>query len=206
MRLRFIYLFTLALFTANIYAQGPDIRILRLINSPANLPSDGFFRFISNSDTYISVGIPAVIFSTGIIKHDEATTRNGIVCFASLAVSSGITLALKYAVDRQRPFIKYPDITKKSVAGSPSFPSGHTTSAFSVATSLSLAYPKWYVIAPSFAWAGTVGFSRMDLGVHYPSDVLAGAIIGSGTAWLTWYINKKLSRKPWEKPCNCPDM
>lgn len=63
---------------------------------------------------------------------------------------------------------------------------------FALATSLSLSYPKWYIIVPSYAWAGSVGYSRMDLGVHYPSDVLAGAVIGAGSAWLTYYINKKL--------------
>jgi membrane-associated phospholipid phosphatase len=54
---------------------------------------------------------------------------------------------------------------------------------------LSLAFPKWYVIAPSFLWASTVGYSRMSFGVHYPSDVFVGAIIGAGTAFLTYKIN-----------------
>lgn len=89
---------------------------------------------------------------------------------------------MKYGFNRKRPFVTYPDlITKKSEAGSPSFPSGHTSQAFATATSLSLAYPKWYVIAPSLLWAGAVGYSRMELGVHYPSDVLVGALIGIGS-------------------------
>lgn len=78
-------------------------------------------------------------------------------------------------------------------------PSGHTSTAFATATSLSLAYPKWYVVAPSFVWAGAIGYSRMHLGVHYPSDVLAGAIVGSGSAYLTYkanqWINKKRKKK-----------
>ena len=101
---------------------------------------------------------------------------------------------LKYSVNRDRPFVTYPDIIQKSKA-IPSFPSGHTSSAFATATSLSLAYPKWYIIVPSYAWAGTVGYSRMHLGVHYPSDVLAGALIGSGCAYLTFKVNQKLLKK-----------
>ena len=102
----------------------------------------------------------------------------------------------------------YPDIFKKAKAGSPSFPSGHTSSAFATATSLSLAYPEWYVIVPSFAYAGTVAYSRMHLGVHYPSDVAAGALIGAGCAYLTFKVNKALLNKNKRriKPCNCPSL
>jgi membrane-associated phospholipid phosphatase len=74
-------------------------------------------------------------------------------------------------------------------------PSGHTSTAFATATSLSMAYPKWYVIIPSYAWASSVGYSRMHLGVHYPSDVFIGAIVGSGSAFLTHKANQWLEKK-----------
>ncbi|HEU4718905.1 MAG TPA: phosphatase PAP2 family protein, partial [Bacteroidia bacterium] len=106
-----------------------------------------------------------------------------------------IVFGLKYTVNRPRPFVTYPDIIKKTKAGSKSFPSGHTSSAFALATSVSLAYPKWYVIAPSYAWACAVGYSRMRLGAHYPSDVAAGALIGAGCAWGCWWLNKKIQEK-----------
>jgi undecaprenyl-diphosphatase len=107
-------------------------------------------------------------------------------------VSAGIiTTFLKYSIHRPRPFITYHYLEKVTSGGSPSFPSGHTTDAFSIATAVSLAYPKWYVIVPAYAWAGAVGYSRMDLGVHYPSDVLVAAIIGAGTAFL-WYKRQQL--------------
>ena len=64
--------------------------------------------------------------------------------------------------------------------------------AFATATSLSLTYPKWYIIVPAYSWAGAVGYSRMHLGVHYPSDVFIGALVGAGSAWLTHAMNKKL--------------
>ena len=107
------------------------------------------------------------------------------------------TYALKYIVKRPRPYITHPDINALNTEGSPSFPSGHTSAAFGLATSLSLHYPKWYVVVPSFAWAGLTGYSRMYLGVHYPTDVLAGAALGASTAWLGWKINKV-----WQKRMN----
>jgi membrane-associated phospholipid phosphatase len=183
-----------AFFAGDIFSQNPDIRILRAVNSSSVLPSDNFFRFLSNSDAIISLGVPATIYTSGLIKHNDALKRNGLKALAAVGISSGITLALKYTFNRDRPFVTYPDITKKSKGGSPSFPSGHTSSAFALATSLSLSYPEWYIIAPSYVWAGMVGFSRMDLGVHYPSDVLAGALVGAGSAWLTHAVNKKLLR------------
>ena len=189
----------LLFFPATLFSQNLDIRILRSINSPEKLPSDRIFRFISNSDAWLVVGIPVATGTAGLIKKDDELFRNACVTLAAVAISSGITEALKYTVNRDRPFKTYPDITKKSAGGSPSFPSGHTSSAFVLATSLSLSYPKWYIIIPSYAWAGSVGFSRMDLGAHYPSDVLAGAIIGAGSVWLTHYVNKKLIIKSHKK-------
>ena len=182
----------LLFFPATLFSQNLDIRILRSINSSDKLPSDRFFQFISNSDAWLVVGIPVAAGTVGLIKKDDRLFRNACVTLAAVAINSCVTEVLKYSINRDRPFKTYPDITKKSAGGSPSFPSGHTSGAFALATSLSLSCPKWYIIVPSYAWAGTVGFSRMDLGVHYPSDVLAGAIIGTGSAWLTYYINKKL--------------
>lgn len=195
-----------------LFSQNIDIRLLRSINTAETLPSDGFFRFVSNTEAYLVLGIPAGMATAGFIRNDKELIRNACVSLAASAINTGITNALKYTIKRDRPFVTYSDILKKSAAGSPSFPSGHTSSAFAAATSISLSYPKWYVIAPSYLWAGTVGFARMDLGVHYPSDVLAGAIIGSGSAYLTYKINQKLYNKRYHrpgknrnfKPCDCP--
>lgn len=188
-----LFAFLIILSSDQIFSQNVDIRLLRSFNSAETLPSDNFFRFISNSDAWIVAGIPTGMAAAGLLKHDDQLFRNACVTGAAIIVNAGITAALKYSINRDRPFTTYPDIMKKSGAGSPSFPSGHTSSAFAAATSVSLAYPKWYIIAPAYTWAGTVAYSRMDLGVHYPSDVLAGALIGSGCAWLTYAVNKKLS-------------
>jgi Membrane-associated phospholipid phosphatase len=141
---------------------------------------------------------------SGLIKKDKELVRNACVTAIASALNAGITNALKYSINSDRPFVTYPDIVKKSKAGSPSFPSGHTSSAFATATSVSLLYPKWYIIAPSYLYAGTVAYSRMDLGVHYPSDVLAGALIGSGCAYFTYKVNQKLLIKKKHKACGCP--
>jgi membrane-associated phospholipid phosphatase len=59
-------------------------------------------------------------------------------------------------------------------------PSGHASLAAAIAMSWSLSHPKWYVIAPGAVWASSVALSRVWLGVHYPSDILAGTLLGAG--------------------------
>ncbi|MBE3085453.1 MAG: phosphatase PAP2 family protein [Bacteroidetes bacterium] len=188
-----LFVLLLLFLPVSLSSQNIDIRILRSLNSSQTLPSDKFFQFVSNSDAYIVLGIPAAIGTVGLIKHDDQLFRNACVTLAATAVNFGVTAVMKYSFNRDRPFITYPDITRKSDGGSPSFPSGHTSMAFATATSLTLAYPKWYIIVPSYTWASTVGYSRMHLGVHYPSDVLIGALVGAGSAWLSYAVNKKLN-------------
>ena len=181
----------------SLSSQNIDVDILKAIHSPEPLPSDGFFRFISNSNMYVYIGTPVTLAVVGLAGHDNELLRDAAVMAVGTAVSYGITAGLKYAVKRDRPYITYPDdIANKTghdYNDSYSFPSGHSTTAFATATALSLDFPKWYVIVPSYAYAGTVAYSRMHLGVHYPSDVLTGALIGSGCAVLTHYVNKKLN-------------
>lgn len=176
-------------------AQNFDIDLLRKINVDRNESLDPAFKTITNSVTPISIASPIVIYTIGLIQKDSLNKKNAIFMVETLAVSSFITLATKAIVKRERPFVTYPEIEKLTDGGGYSMPSGHTSLAFSTATSLSMAYPKWYVIAPSFTWASLVGYSRMHLGVHYPTDVFVGAIVGSGSAYLTYKVNKWLNRK-----------
>jgi membrane-associated phospholipid phosphatase len=179
----------------NLSAQTFDIDLLRDINLHRNKSLDPAFRGISCTPYPLSIGTPVILYSIGLIKRDSLCKQKAIYIGVTLVSAMFITNVLKYTIDRTRPYEIYPDIDNAAEESSPSFPSGHTTSAFALATSLSLQYPKWYIIVPSFLWAGTVAYSRLDLGVHYPSDVLAGAIIGAGSAYLCYVINKRIRGK-----------
>jgi undecaprenyl-diphosphatase len=75
-----------------------------------------------------------------------------------------------------------------------SFPSGHATTAFAAAAAADTFYPRLRVVL--YGLAGLVGFSRVYLGVHYPSDVAAGAVFGTGIGKATaWVFRRERIRK-----------
>jgi membrane-associated phospholipid phosphatase len=191
----YFFLFLLIFSNTNSHSQNWNINLLKKIHVERNENLDPTFRFITKTVSPLSLGTPVSLFVAGAIRKDTNMKRQALYVAGSIVVSSVITSVLKSTIKEDRPFVTYPFITQLTVAGPKSFPSGHTAEAFTLATSLSMAYPKWYVIAPSYLWATAVGYSRMHLGVHYPGDVFAGAIIGSGSAYLTrklsnWYFKK----------------
>jgi membrane-associated phospholipid phosphatase len=175
-----------------LQAQNWDIHTTQTING---WKMHGLSRELSHSGLILPVGVPTAMGIYALVRKDEPLLKEAIYIGTSVIEAVGLTYGLKYAFDRQRPYIKYPDkIHPIEPEDSPSFPSGHTAAAFSLATSLSITYPKWYVIAPSAIWACGVGFSRINQGVHYPSDVLAGAAIGVGCAFVNVYVNRWLNQ------------
>lgn len=110
--------------------------------------------------------------------------RDGVGATALLAVTTGlatftadaVAFGLKDVTARTRPFAAHPQIHPLYVVHSSSFPAGHAATAFAGATLLSYAAPR---AAPLFVLlAAAIGFSRVYVGVHYPTDVLGGALVG----------------------------
>lgn len=190
----FAFLF-ICLLPLTSWAQNWDINLLRDINIHRNKSLDPTFKTISASTVPLSFAVPAGVIAYAFIKKDEDSRKKALLITASLGSAAVLTMATKYIVNRDRPYVTYPEIENVKVENSPSFPSAHTSFSFSLATSVSLAYPKWYVVAPAYLWAGSVGYSRMHLGVHYPSDVLVGAIIGAGSTYLSYRLNEWMDVK-----------
>lgn len=177
------------------WAQNWDINTLHRVNSWNGTLVRNYSKTLSNSAPYVVIGVPVGMAIYAVIDKDKELFKDAIYIGTSVGEAVVITYGLKAIVDRERPYDRYPDrVHARSHETSSSFPSSHTAAAFSLATSLSIKYPKWYVIAPSALWACSVGFSRMSEGVHYPSDVASGALIGAGCAVANVYVNKWLNK------------
>lgn len=146
--------------------------------------------FLSRNYRIIDAGIPAGLLIGGIATNNKEMRQNALYVFSSTFISYSVTELIKHIVKRPRPFVRNLKIVAVYDATNSSFPSGHSSSTIGAATALSIAYPKWYVVAPSFLWAGATCYSRMYLGVHYPTDVTAGALLGAGTALSLQFMKK----------------
>lgn len=114
---------------------------------------------------------------------------------ASLAVTATVVnLAVKPLGRRRRPDRLAEDVPLARHVPMPvsrSFPSGHTAAAFAFATGVGNVSPA--AAAPLRALAAVVGYSRVHTGVHYPGDVIAGALMGTTLAQLTTSVRKRLA-------------
>jgi membrane-associated phospholipid phosphatase len=168
-----------------------DIGILKAIYENRNPIFDSTFIGITNSAAALAFGIPGILLIVALLRKNIVLRRNALLIIIPVAISAIVANILKYAIDLPRPYEIYPFIEKLSRGGSPSFPSGHTADAFAFAMAAGLVYRKWFIIIPCFIWAALVGYSRMSLGVHFPSDVLAGALIGAICSSVYFWFEKR---------------
>ncbi len=111
----------------------------------------------------------------------------------------GLVLGLKRLVGRPRPFVRRALTSRSKHYGRTSgeqyqsFPSGHAALSATIVTSWGLSFPRWYVVAPGAMWAVGVSLSRLYLGVHYPSDVLAGAALGVVIGGVVHYARRSIT-------------
>jgi len=206
MRLKktFFICFIFSLGSLPAFSQNWDIDLLTSINEKESSFKNDFCDVISESVMVFNIAAPLSVFTAGVIRHDKQLKVDAAYMVGGYIVSSIVTQGLKVITKRPRPYVTYPDIVQRTNADGYSMPSGHTSSAFCTATSLSLLFPKWYVIAPCYLYAATVGYARMYQGVHYPTDVIIGAIVGVGTALLAYKVEQWQDKKNAVKKAKAP--
>jgi undecaprenyl-diphosphatase len=184
-----------------ILFSGYDIDLLNWIHHHLIPHSVPVLRIISYATTYISIAAALTVLITAFVKRSKSFRRQFFVLASVLILVAIVSQGLKAIIVRERPFKTYPFIEKLSEGGDSSFPSGHTTEAFAMAAALSLLFSKKKIVIPVYLWAFLVAYSRMALGVHYPSDVMAGMVIGTCIGWaVPWIFNRIDSGKKINNP------
>ncbi len=179
------------------------INYLHRLQDKRTAGKTSLFKFVSGTATPVSIGAPLTFFVTGLITKNNILKKEALFLLESFAISQTISFATKAIVNKPRPFEVDSTLIGLRNANNASFPSGHTSEAFAAATSFALINHKWYVVVPAYTWAGLVAYSRLYLGVHFPIDVLAGIIVGTGSAWISYKLNKWM-HKPKEKVKEAP--
>jgi membrane-associated phospholipid phosphatase len=148
-------------------------------------PADRFFELLS--DWWVR---SLVVFAIALAADLLTRGRLPVAAFlagASYAVAGSLTAVLKGAFDRPRPSLVDRDVHPLvAVPHDGSMPSGHASTAFAAAVAVSLVHRRLRL--PLLALAALVALSRVWLGVHYLSDVLAGAALGATVAVVLWLV------------------
>ena len=152
-------------------------------------------RVVEEFGSFPSFGIMGAFYVGGAMLDNYKAKTVAMDAFAASLVSAGvITSTLKVIVGRSRPDEGDGTYRFQPFGGHNSFPSGHTTQAFSLASVIAGHYDEWWVDALSYGIAGGVGLARIEQEAHFPSDVVAGAIIGTVVGKTIVRYNRKVHK------------
>ena len=185
-------------------AHGMDVRVLRALRQPddvTRLSGPHWLGEVVRDLTAIGGYAMLSLMTAGVVGFLFLSGRPRDARFVLTAVVGGWALAygLKFLFDRPRPDI----VPHLSDVGSSSFPSGHSlmsavvylTLGSLLTTVVSSTRLKWYFLAVALVLTVLVGISRVCLGVHYPSDVLAGWSLGLAWAEACWLAHSFLMER-----------
>ena len=159
--------------------------LLFLQESVRNPILDSIMIFITSLGNGGMIWIAATIVLLIPKKTRKAGIMSAVALLGSLIINNNI---VKNIVQRPRPFVTFTDL--QIIIPTPSefsFPSGHTSSSFAAAAVFYRHLPKKLGL-PAVILAGLIGFSRLYVGVHYPTDVIAGVLMGILLSYLAEYL------------------
>ncbi len=168
------------------YLSDYEIGTVRAVNSFGAPFLDGGMGLFSNNAFVI--GAPLLLS----VASAPDNMSGPILVLAAEGLAYGAQAALKPLFNRPRPYQTYPDLrTPNGVLEHDllSFPSGHAAVSFAAATALADYNPA--LAWPAYGLAALISYSRIYNGMHYPSDVLAGALVGFGVGKFTrWGLDQ----------------
>ncbi|MDD5439587.1 MAG: phosphatase PAP2 family protein [Candidatus Omnitrophica bacterium] len=151
-----------------------------------NKGCDWAMPLISGSAEGVTLTLLALFLLLSRNRKDKMTA---ILILAGMTLTYHLVGMIKESVCRLRPFVTFPDVHAMVPASGFSFPSGHTAFAFMTAYLLTFRFGKGKYFYP---FAALVGLSRIYLGVHYLTDVIAGAVVGICAGYVLMVSTRQL--------------
>ena len=166
-----------------------EFQILNLI---ANMRTDLLDTILPMISSFGDKGIGWIVLSvilTCIPRYRKAGIAMGLALIFCLLIGN---MTLKPLIARPRPYTYFPEMTLLiAPLADFSFPSGHTFASFASATALFLYHKKAGIAA--YILAAIIAFTRLYLYVHFPSDVIAGMLLGIFSGWIAYQIVQSVS-------------
>lgn len=157
---------------------------------------DALSPLVALYTTLGNAGVLWIALCLGLLlcpKTRRAGAAGLLALVCSLLLTNGV---LKHLAQRVRPWLLFDALVPLVYEGDPnSFPSGHTSAAFAAAVAWAHTLPKKWLRAGGLAMAALMGLSRLYVGVHFPSDVLCGALVGSFCGFLGWKLLVNIEKR-----------
>jgi undecaprenyl-diphosphatase len=177
---------------------------LFLNHVPQNPAFDAMLPFLTDLNRKpIGLVILGLLWVLLLVRGGRPGRMAALLLIPTIALSDQLNSSLlKFIIERPRPCAELPDVHLLVGCGSGySFPSSHAVNNFAAAFVLSYFLSRW--TWAFFSFAAVIGYSRIYVGVHYPSDVLAGSIIGVSLGFIMvvvfrqveeWWLRKSADR------------
>jgi len=170
-----------------------DYRLEQWINGPAGQHAglDTFMRDAASWGQWIFGGIVVAWILYAWLRGSAADRRGALASLFAAGIALTVNQVISHIWARPRPFVAHPDTVHVLLAYSrdASFPSDHAAAGFAIATTLVLVHRRWGVVA--LVAAAVMSYARVFVGLHYPGDVLAGAIIGVVVGWTLMHWGRR---------------
>lgn len=166
-----------------------EIQILKFFNQP-------FFPLLNLAFAVIIFSIYAYILGIIFLFYRKKEVKKAIHLIASLLIGMAFVVSLKFIVGRERPYVSHEDINYFFTKADPSFPSTHAFVALLCLCFIPKDFPTWLKILIIFYLVILIPIGSLYIGVHYPSDVIVGGLLG---LLFPKAINEEISVKIFKK-------